>query len=1372
MKNIFRLHALSLFLVFLSSSAFAQNKDWLVKMQDPNVNFWDLQKEFNDYWKDRTDYKGNGYKVFKRWEYINETRVLPDGKLMGPGYVMKEYERYMAEAPKLKSASGTWNIVGPTSYPANNTSQPTGKGRINTVAFHPSDVNTLFIGSPSGGIWKSTNGGANWTSLSANIPYLGVSAILIHPSDPNIIYIGTGDRDSEDAPGVGVYKSTDGGATWAPANTGMGNATVGMMLMHPSDPDIIIAATYDGIFKTTNGGASWTQTLAGDFRDVKFKPGDPTIMYATRMITPSQFWRSTDNGDTWAQVTTPTAGVGSRMVIGVSPANAAYVYLVQINSNDGTFKALLRSTDSGQTFSEQSNSPNIFDYACDGSGTASQATYDLAIEVDQTNADIIYVGSINSWKSTNGGVNWSPVTHWVGSGFAPGDPTANCAASVHADHHWYQWSPLHSPARLYLGHDGGIAYTADGGTTWTDITTDLSIGQVYKIGQSAHASNTVLAGFQDNGVSGTNNGSSFTTVAGGDGGECAIDYSNANFCYRETQSGALRRSSTGVLGSGSNIISALTDPAAFIAPYMLHRNNPGTMFFPRENVWRSTNVTASPSGSVVWEAISTFAAGATIRIVEQSPANLNILYISRGSGGSSVVYRSDNANAAAASVTWTAVTKPEGLTVSDIKAHPTDENIVYATAGMKVFKSTDKGVSWTDVTGNLPALFINCLVLDKDASEGIYIGNQTGVWYKDATLSDWMLFSSGLPPVDIRELEIYYDANPNNSRITAATYGRGIWQSDLAVVNTVDPANLAAASISSTQIDLSWTLNGAGNNVLIATSPTTIFGVPADGTAYSSGNSLPGGGTVVYVGNLTNFNHTGLTPGTTYCYKIWSVNGSNQYSAGLTPVCANTYSHDWTGNVNTDWFNTGNWGPGTVPTATDGAYIPTGRPFYPLINAAGASCSNLTIESSASLSMDASVSYTLQVAGDWINNGTFTRGAGTVEFNGGNALQTIKGTATTNFNILRVNKGALENILEATALITLNASVNPLVITSGTFKLSSASTITPFSDDNSATNLATGKGLWNNGGTINSGAFTWYLNGGLLRVSAGTVNVGTNAGNSLEYLNNGTLMMEGGALNIAARFVANDPPNSSCHYIQTGGILTVFTVGSSSTTRAPFYLSPNASFVMSGGTIVVQKQSSNTAGEVIIASTNYIVSGGTLQIGNASTSAAQTIRINSTVPLYNLTVNATNAPTAQLFTNGLTVKNDVTISGGTLNANGLNLNVGGHWTNNGTFTPGAGTVTFNGTANQNLAGSNATAFNNLTMNNAAGLTLSGSVNTTVNGTLNLSAGVISTGANRVIIPASGSVTRTSGAYFGEIAEKCGYRFRRQSQLRNRRCCFD
>ncbi|MBK8195606.1 MAG: hypothetical protein IPK76_21250 [Lewinellaceae bacterium] len=153
----------------------------------------------------------------------------------------------------------------------------------------------------------------------------------------------------------------------------------------------------------------------------------------------------------------------------------------------------------------------------------------------------------------------------------------------------------------------------------------------------------------------------------------------------------------------------------------------------------------------------------------------------------------------------------------------------------------------------------------------------------------------------------------------------------------------------------------------------------------------------------------------------------------------------------------------------------------------------------------------------------------------------------------------------------------------------------------------------------------------------------------------------------------------------------------------------------------------------------------------------QTVRINSTVPVYNLTVNATNSPTAQLLTNGLTVLNNLTISGGTLNANNLNLNVGGHWTNNGAFTPGTGTVTFDGMGNQNLGGGHAPSFNNLTLNHANGLTLSGGVDATVNATLTLTSGVMATGGNKLIIPATGAVARTSGHIFWPTAKTCGQR---------------
>jgi hypothetical protein len=302
--------------------------DWFSLMQDPDAKFKEVQNLFYNYWNGKSDHKGNGYKVFKRWEYINQWRVLPDGKLQEPGYVVREYEKYMHQADIMMSAAGNWSIAGPADYVINSTSQPTGMGRINAIAFHPTDANTIFIGAPSGGIWKTTNHGTSWTNLCNNMPTLGVSSILVHPTNPNIIYIGTGDRDSDDAIPMGVFKTTDGGSTWTQTSLGMGNAIVGAMIMDPTDPNTIIAATSLGIFKTTDGGSSWNQKTAGNFKDIQYHPDSWTgIVYAVKIKTPSEFYKSSDDGDTWTQITSgiPTSGIGSRSVIGVSEAAPDYV---------------------------------------------------------------------------------------------------------------------------------------------------------------------------------------------------------------------------------------------------------------------------------------------------------------------------------------------------------------------------------------------------------------------------------------------------------------------------------------------------------------------------------------------------------------------------------------------------------------------------------------------------------------------------------------------------------------------------------------------------------------------------------------------------------------------------------------------------------------------------------------------------------------------------------------------------------------------------------------------------------------------------------------------------------------------------------------
>lgn len=1343
-------------------------KSWFDLMQDPDAKFRDVQYAFYHWWEKRYEalererekageaegeegeedgeVEGVGYQLFKRWEYINRNRVQADGKLPAPDDVMKKYEQYISEYDATNSASGNWTFVGMSNYPANNTAQPTGMGRVNAIAFHPSDPNIIFIGAPSGGIWKTNNPNGNstaWTNLCSNLPTLGVSSILIHPSDPDIIYIGTGDRDGANTPGIGVYKTTNGGTTWSQVSNGMGSVTVGAMLMLPGDPNTIIAATSGGLFKTTNGGANWGLKQAGNFKDLKFKPGDPTVVYAARYSSPAEFYRSANTGDSWTKNTSlPSSGTGSRSVLGVSANNPAYVYVL-LTKTDNTFLNLYRSTDYGVTFTAMaSNPPNILSSNCDGSGTTTQATYDLCMAVDPANVNKVIVGGVDVWSSDNGGTNWVIKAIWAGN-------CSGTAVAMHADHHVLEWSPMTN--YLYDGHDGGISFSTNTANTWTEITGSLPITQIYKIGQGSSNVNYIIFGTQDNGCNGTMDNSTFYTTAGGDGGESVIDYANSNYCYNTYVGGPIRRSATGPLGSyatiANNGLNGIDEPGDWILPYLLDKSDHLSMFAGYKNIWRSNNITSSPPS------FTKISSGETnvCTVIEQSSADNNILFVVREDywDGSQWltgnVKRSDNARAAAGSVAWTTITKPGGNYPSDLKSHPTDANIVYATAGSKVYKSSDKGATWVDISGNLPAISINCLVYDKNTDEGIYIGNQTGVWYKNAAMPNWILFSNGLPPADVRELEIYYDANIANNKIKAGTFGRGLWQSDLATVSVIDPTGFAAFVAGSTQINLSWIKNAADNNVLVTWSPTETFGQPVDGSAYTPGNLIPGGGIVLYSGSASTFNHTGLAATTTYYYKIWSVNGSNQYSAGLPPINATTYSHSWIGTISTNWFTPGNWGTNTVPTSTDNVYIPAGTTYMPEISASGATCANIIIESGASLTMNSSTAYTLSVSGDWTNNGTFTKGIGTVDFNGDNSLQQIKGSSSTTFYILKESKNSAGNMLEDISQI---GTSNYLLISSGTFKLNNSMSSVTIGSSSSDRSITSTKGIWLNAGTMNCSS-TLYSWGGNIKISGGVLDLSTK---NLDYGYNGNIIIEGGLVK-----VIRIEPNStglSVNYTQTGGELIVGSSSSSSTVYSPFDLTNGSNFTLSGGTITVQRSSSFTSDYSNLASTNT-VTGGTLQIGNSSTPASQTIRINSTAPVYNLVVNATNSPTAQLVTNGVTVKNDLTISGGTLDANNLNISVGGNWSNNGTFSAGSGTVTLNGTAAQNLTGNNPTTFNNLILNNGNGLTINGSVNATVHGTLTFTSGVITTGNNKVIIGPTGSVSRTSGHIYGNLQKNIG-----------------
>ena len=280
---------------------------WIDMMQDPSANFYETQSAFEQYWDGRERTRGDGWKVFKRWEWYWQERVNPDGSFPPADQTISNYTSwriaYNQSLSGTESINGDWTEVGPRMKPVNGTGQPNGNGRLNNIAFHPTNPSILWVGSASGGLWKTTNAGQTWDSNTDDLPSLRVSSILIDPTNTNIMYIGTGDRDGGNAPGLGVYKSVDGGASWFVSNTGMGNNTVGQMLMHPSNPSYILAATSGGVYRSINGGGSWSlESPSNNFKDMKFQPGNPNIVYATETSGGANFWRSTDAGASWTEI--------------------------------------------------------------------------------------------------------------------------------------------------------------------------------------------------------------------------------------------------------------------------------------------------------------------------------------------------------------------------------------------------------------------------------------------------------------------------------------------------------------------------------------------------------------------------------------------------------------------------------------------------------------------------------------------------------------------------------------------------------------------------------------------------------------------------------------------------------------------------------------------------------------------------------------------------------------------------------------------------------------------------------------------------------------------------------------------------------------
>ncbi|MCC6675604.1 MAG: hypothetical protein IT436_00545 [Phycisphaerales bacterium] len=643
-----------------------------------------------------------------------------------------------------------WEFIGPRPISSEYWSgEGNAGGRVVAIAPHPTDANTCYIAAASGGVWKTTDGGTNWTPLTDGLSIMNSGAIAVDPSDPDTVYYGTGEY-GDGSTGDGLFRSTDAGATWERIATSAQLGTqVTDIAVHPTDSSILHVTGRNGYWRSTDGGANWSQLLTGICNSVVINTTTPTTVYIGRRA--QGVYRSLDGGTTLAKLAggLPATAAGS-VYLTIGRSNPAVLYAAILSG--GSLQGLYRTADGGGTWVAKTATPNFPEYG----------DYACFVSADPANPDIVYCGGVDPrfatagiLKTSNGGNTWTEIS--------------DGPVQVHPDHHALEFGP---GGLIWECNDGGIYKSTNGGASWTNANGTLAAAQIYNLVQHPTLPNRALGGTQDNGTpEKTSTSLNWPQLQTGDGGFSVYDFSVAGTrryttyvyltIYRYSSGGSAEI--TGAWGS---------DPANFIAPLVGDPNASATLLGGTNRVWRTTNATA---GTPTWTAISTstVAGGGTLNAIAVAKGASSTIYSGSTTGR---VYVTTDAS------TWN--NRSTGLPtsqVSDIMISPADPGTAYvsyyATSGGRVFRTTNFGVSWTNVTGSLPTgVRANALAIDWGVSPpGLYVGSGAGMYFSLDGGASWTKNNATFPNVNVGDL--FIDATART--ITAGTYGRGAWRAAL-----------------------------------------------------------------------------------------------------------------------------------------------------------------------------------------------------------------------------------------------------------------------------------------------------------------------------------------------------------------------------------------------------------------------------------------------------------------------------------------------------------------------------------------------------------------------------------------------------------------
>ncbi len=814
-----------LILFLLIAACFNLSAQSFIKKQSNEApSFKKMQLSFNDWKKTHNLKKEKHWKYFKRWEM--ETQMHTNAK--GEPACEDTYINEAIKAAKQKensslqkTNSASWFPVGPFNLPNNETGyMENGIGRINCMAFHPTNPASYYVGVAQGGLWKTVNNGQNWTPLTDNLPITRISDICIDPNDTNTIYISVCDfeyigfglhlngKKRNTHFGLGVYKTTDGGLNWSPTGLSFqltqGEASLlRKIVIDPTNSNNLVACGVSGMYTSANGGTTWTHTLDSLFWDLLQDPTTPSTLYAaTGWVYAANagyaaIYKSIDFGGTWTMLNTgiPLRDSVQRVKLALAPSDHNYLYAMTVDTLGG-FYAVYKSTNGGINWQRSNPGVNLFE-GNDGTGPGGQGNYDLGFMVDPLNRDVVYVGGVNMWGSTDGAQTFNPIMFWT-TAYGP---------TIHGDVHFLTSQPL--TGNYFACSDGGIYRTtsitaipwsaAQGGTPWptqwTKISDGMNISSFYRISSSKNASGLLLAGAQDNG-SFYYDGSGWNTIYGGDGMDNYLDTINDGFMWASSQYGNLGFSNNGGIsfGAGGNP-NVNSENGEWTTPITADYKNYGTLYAGFTNVVKSTDNGSS------WGAISSFPVGGfydnEICALAVSHTNANTIYATKRVRYEYAIPGSVYVTTTGGS-SWVDITPglPDSLYYTSIEVSQSVNSTAYITlagfsVGNKVFKTTNTGNSWQNISYNLPNIPVNCIKYIPGTGGDVMIATDLGIYVLYNGTTTWVNQSTGLPNVILTDIEFNIPLN----KIYISSFGRGIWATDLNTFvtsvkeNTVKPSS-------------------------------------------------------------------------------------------------------------------------------------------------------------------------------------------------------------------------------------------------------------------------------------------------------------------------------------------------------------------------------------------------------------------------------------------------------------------------------------------------------------------------------------------------------------------------------------------------------